>query len=186
LLCVLLHQHVYAQEKPDTSFNKVQDTLSLRSKDTDGDGVNDDGDKCINEKGPASNFGCPVIDATRGGCHLNLGYVVFFEKGVSKLSQEAIDRLNKVVKILKDDPKLYIGLSGHTDSVGNHNLNMKLAKRRMEVVKSFLLFAGINEDRFLYKTADGSRHPIDDDRTKAGRTRNRRVEITMNFKEYLY
>jgi hypothetical protein len=29
--------------------------------DTDGDGVNDEEDKCITEKGPASNFGCPVI-----------------------------------------------------------------------------------------------------------------------------
>ena len=29
--------------------------------DTDGDGVNDEEDKCINERGPTSNFGCPVI-----------------------------------------------------------------------------------------------------------------------------
>lgn len=31
------------------------------TQDTDGDGVNDAEDKCINERGPASNFGCPVI-----------------------------------------------------------------------------------------------------------------------------
>lgn len=183
---MLLYDYAYAQEQPNTSSGKIPDSLSIQSKDTDEDGVNDDEDKCINEKGPATNFGCPVVDITRGGCHLNLGYVVFFENGVSKLSQEAINRLNKVIKILKDDSKLYVGLSGHTDSVGNYDVKMKLSTARLEFVIAYLLSAGIDENRILYKKAYGSRWPIDDDRTKAGRAMNRRVEITINSKEYLY
>ncbi len=42
-------------------FNTGRASAPPTVADTDGDGVTDDIDKCINERGPASNFGCPVI-----------------------------------------------------------------------------------------------------------------------------
>ena len=172
------------QEQPNVSPNKTPDSLSLQSKDTDGDGVYDDTDKCINEKGPASNFGCPVIQSDPR-CMLSLGYVIFFTTGSFKLSRAAIGRLNKIVTVLNDNPELYIRLSGFTDNVGNYDLNMKLCIDRVKVTKSFFLLAGIDETRIIHETTYGSKRPIDDDRTKTGRAKNRRVEIDLNAKDYL-
>lgn len=69
-LLISLHSKLYAQVKPGTTQNKIPDSLSVPLKDTDGDGVNDTEDKCINEKGPASNYGCPIIPGTAIGCGL--------------------------------------------------------------------------------------------------------------------
>ena len=80
---------------------------------------------------------------------------------------------------------MYVGLFGYTDNIGNHNFNMKLARERTEAVKSYLLSVGISEKRVKFKKAYGSSRPIDDDRKKAGRIKNRRVEINMNYAEYL-
>ena len=178
LFCILLHQHVHAQEKPDTSFNKIPDSLSLRSKDFDGDGVNDDEDKCIRERGLASNFGCPVMDTETIGCNLGIGYVIFFKNGTCRLSAESVKRLNKVVKAAKDYPEAHVQLDGHTDSVGNYDLNMKLSIARLEAAKIYLLKAGINKSRISVESY-GSKYPIDDNKTETGRARNRRVEITI-------
>ena len=164
----------------------ISDTMCCKLQDLDGDGVNDGEDRCVNEKGPASNFGCPVIDESRGGCYLNLGYVIFFKNGGFKLSRESVQRLQKVIKILKDDPKLCVGLDGHTDDVGDSSFNMKLSISRIEVVKSHLILAGINKARILYATPRGSKYPIADNSTETGRGGNRRVEISMNYKDYLY
>jgi OmpA-OmpF porin, OOP family len=177
LFYILLHNQVHAQEKPGASQNKIPDSLSLLLKDTDGDGVNDDEDKCINERGPVSNFGCPIMDNTIG-CNLGMGYVIFFANGTSRLSPESVKRLDKVVKAAKDYPKAHVQLGGHTDSVGNYDLNMKLSMARMEAVKSYLLKACIDKNRISLQ-AYGSKYPIDNNRTQTGRASNRRVEITI-------
>lgn len=183
---MLLHNHVKSQEKLGASRDSIPNSLSLLAKDTDGDGVNDAEDKCINEKGPVNNFGCPIIDNTLSKCHLNIGYAVYFVSGDFELSPKSINKLNEVVKILKDDPKLYIGLTGHADAVGDSVFNKKLSMARVEAVKAYLLKASITENRFKYVEVYGEKWPIADDRTQAGRASNRRVEINMNNEEYLY
>ena len=40
----------------------VDNSSPPTTPDTDGDGVKDDVDKCVNESGPASNNGCPVVE----------------------------------------------------------------------------------------------------------------------------
>jgi OmpA-OmpF porin, OOP family len=179
LFCILLHQHVHAQQKPDTAFNKAQDSLSLRSKDTDGDGVKDDEDKCINERGPASNFGCPIIDKSMIDIHYPILRSVFFAKSSSHLSTASIEILKTSVARLKEwSPSIKINIEGHTDNIGRDESNRLLSKARVKAVMDYLLSSGIDKSRITYTIYIGQ-YSIADPTTKAGRAINRRVEFTL-------
>lgn len=178
LLLLLLNNNVHSQQKPDSSINKIQNSLSLQLKDTDGDGVNDDIDKCINEQGPASNFGCPVVNKEIIKTHPVAYKTIFFESGSSKFSQATIKGLNAILKILTDLPKSSVNLFGHSDNAGDSVFNRRLSNARAKAIKQYLIHAGIDKDR-IFSDGYGSKYPIDTNETKEGRSRNRRVEIEV-------
>ena len=65
---------------------------------------------------------------------------------------------------------------GHTDSVGSDAYNQKLSVRRAEAVKAYLVSKGIEKNR-VYTEGKGEKQPVADNKTAAGRAKNRRVEI---------
>jgi OOP family OmpA-OmpF porin len=67
---------------------------------------------------------------------------------------------------------------GHTDSIGSDSYNMNLGRRRAEAVKAYLVTRGIEKTR-VYTDSKGERQPIADNKTAAGRAKNRRVEIEV-------
>ncbi|MEO7496193.1 MAG: outer membrane protein OmpA [Massilia sp.] len=67
---------------------------------------------------------------------------------------------------------------GHTDSVGTDAYNQKLSIRRAESVKAYLLSKGIEANR-VYTEGKGEKQPVADNKTSAGRAKNRRVEIEV-------
>ncbi|MBK6472078.1 MAG: OmpA family protein [Betaproteobacteria bacterium] len=67
---------------------------------------------------------------------------------------------------------------GHTDTVGNDGYNQKLSINRAEAVKSFLVGKGIEKSR-VYTEGKGSKNPVADNKTAAGRAKNRRVEVEV-------
>ena len=67
---------------------------------------------------------------------------------------------------------------GHTDSVGSEAYNQKLSVRRAEAVKAYLVSKGIEKNR-IYTEGKGEKQPVADNKTKEGRTKNRRVEIEV-------
>ena len=74
--------------------------------DTDEDGVNDEEDKCPNEAGPASNFGCPVIAQAVIDKINYAAKNILFATGSSKLLPKSFKSLNEVAKIMADDNTL--------------------------------------------------------------------------------
>jgi OmpA-OmpF porin, OOP family len=146
--------------------------------DTDGDGVNDEEDKCINEKGPASNFGCPVISEEIIRKVNTAAQNVFFVTGSSKLLAKSFPKLNDVVKILNENPTYKVQIDGHTDDVGKDESNQTLSEQRAASVKAYFVSKGIGEDR-LSSTGYGESKPVADNKTAAGRARNRRVEMAL-------
>ncbi len=147
--------------------------------DTDGDGVNDEEDKCINEKGPASNFGCPVISEEIIK-RVNLAAKnVFFATASDKLLAKSFPKLNDVVTILNENPSYKVQIDGHTDSQGKDDYNQALSDRRAASVKAYLVSKGIAETR-LSSTGYGETKPVADNKTAAGRAKNRRVEMTLS------
>jgi len=146
--------------------------------DTDGDGVNDEEDKCINEKGPASNYGCPVIDEKIVERVNKAAQNVFFATGSDKLLSKSFSKLNDVVSILKENPSYKVNIDGHTDDVGKDEMNQILSEKRAASVKAYLVSKGVDESR-LTSTGYGETKPVADNKTAAGRAKNRRVEMTV-------
>ena len=67
---------------------------------------------------------------------------------------------------------------GHTDSIGTDAYNQRLSVRRAEAVKAYLVSRGIEANR-VYTEGKGEKQPVADNKTAAGRAKNRRVEIEV-------
>ncbi len=146
--------------------------------DKDGDGVNDEEDKCPNEAGPASNFGCPVIDVVVVEKINKAAQNIFFATGSSKLLAKSFKSLKEVAQIMQDNPSYKIDVDGHTDNVGKDELNQKLSESRANSVKQYLIQNSVDESRIV-ATGYGESKPIEDNKTVAGRSKNRRVEMRL-------
>ena len=71
-----------------------------------------------------------------------------------------------------------IEISGHTDNQGKHAYNMDLSKRRAESVRNYLVGKGIDSSRITVQ-GYGPDQPIDTNKNKAGRAKNRRIEFKI-------
>ena len=146
--------------------------------DTDGDGVNDEEDKCPTEAGPASNYGCPVIEKVVIEKVNKAAQNIFFATGSSKLLSKSYKSLQEVASIMKENPSFKVSVEGYTDNTGGDELNQKLSESRAASVKEYLLQQGVDESKISSK-GFGPSDPIADNKTAAGRAKNRRVEMKL-------
>jgi len=103
---------------------------------------------------------------------------IFFDVGKATLRSESNAELDRLVKLLKDVPKLKIEISGHTDNTGSASLNEKLSQERAEAVVRYLSSKGIKADRMTAK-GYGASQPIASNNTASGRQENRRTEFKI-------
>jgi outer membrane protein OmpA-like peptidoglycan-associated protein len=80
--------------------------------------------------------------------------------------------------VLKKKTTWKLEIAGHTDNVGDDNLNLVLSKKRAEALKSYLMSQGIEESRLL-TLFYGETKPIATNDTPEGRQKNRRVEMKI-------
>ena len=137
--------------------------------DADKDGVLDNVDKCPDTPpGVAVDaFGC-----TRKGSITLEG--VTFELNAARLTPDSQQVLNGVATDLKKYPRLQIELQGHTDSSGSDQYNLKLSQQRADSVRLYLMDQGVPGGQ-LTARGYGETQPIEDNKTEAGRSLNRRV-----------
>ena len=139
--------------------------------DSDGDGVPDYKDKC-----PGTPPGARV-DAN--GCEIIADLTIDlvndeFEFDSARLKPDmeaALDDVAARVAASKGDETLLV--VGHTDSIGSEAYNMDLGQRRADATASYLVGQGVNPST----KSMGESQPVADNSTKAGRAKNRRVEI---------
>ena len=103
---------------------------------------------------------------------------VVFDKGKSTLRPESMPEINRVIQVMKANPDIKIELSGHTDSYGKMEYNIKLSKDRAQAVADYMISQGISPDR-LVVVGYGPKKPRDTNTTPQGRQRNRRVEAKV-------
>ncbi|MCL4143021.1 UNVERIFIED_CONTAM: hypothetical protein GTU68_031460 [Idotea baltica] len=80
--------------------------------------------------------------------------------------------------IFKEYPRANFAIEGHTDSVGSKSTNQALSDRRANAVRDYLIANGIAADR-LTAAGYGEDNPIANNKTRAGRKENRRVEVKL-------
>jgi len=99
-----------------------------------------------------------------------------FKQGSERLEEHSLGQIERLVKFLKDRPRLDIEIGGHADNQGNERNNVALSLARAETVKQFLVQRGIPAFR-IRTEGYGSRFPLADNQTSIGQSQNRRVEI---------
>ncbi len=103
---------------------------------------------------------------------------VYFETASFKLKKESYTELNKLVSILKKNPKSKVEISGHTDNTGDAGKNMTLSKNRARAVYNYVVSKGIPKKQLVHK-GYGQTKPIADNKTEEGKAKNRRTEFKV-------
>jgi outer membrane protein OmpA-like peptidoglycan-associated protein len=119
------------------------------------------------------------ISRTDNNIILTMPGNITFDFGSANLKSEFYEVLNSVAIVMEEYARTYIDVYGHTDSIGSHNYNNKLSKRRARCVAEYLVAQGCNGQRFSIR-GFGETKPIASNADKSGRARNRRVEIEIS------
>ncbi len=97
----------------------------------------------------------------------------------SKLSPEAEQRLSVFVDKLKSENRnIYLEIQGHTDATGADTTNQRLGEQRAEAVRVFMNRHGVPLNR-MATISYGEKDPVADNKTRTGRSENRRVVLIV-------
>ncbi len=104
--------------------------------------------------------------------------IYFPVNSTNKLADAEIESyLNDVAKRVKASGEK-VNLTGHTDSTGNRDANIRLGQGRADVIKSYLMSQGVPASQ-LMSSSEGPDSPIADNATDQGRAQNRRTELQI-------
>jgi outer membrane protein OmpA-like peptidoglycan-associated protein len=104
---------------------------------------------------------------------------IYFDANKTNINPTAAKALDRNGMILKGNPQLKVEIAGHTDSVGSEKANQMISGKRSLSAKKYLQDKfNIPENRITLK-GYGADRPIADDKTKEGRSKNRRVEFKV-------
>jgi outer membrane protein OmpA-like peptidoglycan-associated protein len=99
---------------------------------------------------------------------------ILFETGKATLKPESMAEIQKVADYMKKNPSVRFEVQGHTDNQGSDAINDPLSQQRAEAVVKAL--EGLGCDPFnMRAVGKGSHEPVADNKTDAGRAKNRRV-----------
>lgn len=153
--------------------------------DTDKDGVYDYEDLCPTIAGVKENKGCPEVKREIRNLLNKAMSGIQFENGKATIKKTSYKILDDIAKIFIDNSNYIIEVQGHTDNVGKHDYNVDLSERRAQAVRTYLIGKGVPAER-LSAHGYGPDKPIADNKTSAGRAKNRRVEFNITFEEVTY
>ncbi len=103
---------------------------------------------------------------------------ITFLFGSDEITEQGINILNDVVRILNENQEFDVVVAGHSDSVGDDNINLDLSQRRAQSVMNYLISQGINAQR-MNAVGYGESEPITSNDTQEGRAINRRIELAV-------
>jgi len=104
---------------------------------------------------------------------------IVFGNGESKLVSGMYGDLDKVADFLLDNPKFKLKISGHTDSDGREDFNLKLSQERADAIKEYLIYFGNIDENRIEAKGFGSSQPILKEHSDEAKKLNRRVEFEL-------
>lgn len=132
-------------------------------------------------------------DLTPAATGVDLGAIadlkpIYFDYNKSDIRPDAMIELNKIVKIMKDNPGIHIELGSHTDSRGTVADNQRLSERRAKSSANYIIAQGISASRITYKGYGESKLKVSDAEINAMKSdadkeaahqKNRRTEFIV-------
>ena len=106
--------------------------------------------------------------------------VVLFKFNSAKLTDEAKQQLDQVGKGQVGSMKRYfVAIQGFTDKIGTADYNLGLSRRRAEAVQNYLVETYNIPVYRIQIVGLGKDKPVNEQKTKDDREKNRRVEVTV-------
>ncbi len=103
---------------------------------------------------------------------------IFFDFDKATIRPESANELDRLIKLLSENPTIKIELGSHTDSKGSDDYNQKLSQSRSQSVVTYLIGKGIAGDRLVAK-GYGETVPVATNDTDEGRQMNRRTDFKI-------
>lgn len=104
---------------------------------------------------------------------------IYYEFDESFITDVAAVELDKLVKIMEDNPQISIELSSHTDARGDNDYNQELSQRRAESAVRYLVENGIAPGRITAKGYGEEQLIIKNALTEEQHEVNRRTEFKV-------
>lgn len=146
--------------------------------DSDHDGVMDALDRCpdTSQRIPVDRYGCPDYP--------ELFFIRILRTiptgGEINKTADVRGTLDSIAALMRVFGEVTATISGFTDDEGQSATNLQTSQERAEAIKKYLVLQGVNSTR-LQAIGEGDDHPIDTNRSAAGRERNRRIEIEFHY-----
>lgn len=173
----------YLDECPDTPITAIGFVDEKGCElDSDEDGVPDYKDACPNVHGVKANKGCPEVKREIKMLLQKAMQGIEFESGKATIRAKSYALLDQIAQTFIENEDYIIEVQGHTDTTGKAADNKKLSQARAEAVMMYLVKKGVSSTR-MTAVGYGQEKPIADNKTKAGRQKNRRVEFVITFEE---
>ncbi len=108
---------------------------------------------------------------------------IYYNRFSAEIREDAIPEMQRLIQLLKDNPKVVLEISAHTDARGDASFNQRLSQKRAEAVVKWLTDRGIESSRLFAKGYGESRlvnHCKDGVAcSEAEHQRNRRTEFRV-------
>jgi outer membrane protein OmpA-like peptidoglycan-associated protein len=105
-----------------------------------------------------------------------------FENGKADILEGMHKDLDKLANFLIDHPQVSLSISGHTDSQGKEDANLRLSQARADAIKAYLIYQFHIDASRIDAHGYGSSKPIVAESTEEHRSLNRRVEFEIKKK----
>ena len=161
-----------------------EDADGCPEPDNDQDKIPDLNDKCPNEPESYNGFedgdGCPdmsrsMLNATPLEKRLLLKGV-HFQGYTSEMLPESFATLDTLAERIRGTPGVMVEIRGYWDASGEELDGFRNSEARANSVRKYLVSKGVEPNQVLARGM-GSREPIANNKTAAGRQQNRRVEL---------
>ena len=120
--------------------------------------------------------GVGVTQTADNQLKLDIPSDISFDVGRAEIKPNLAPVLDRFAQTLNANPAATVRIIGHTDTQGNDAINDPLSVNRAASTRQYLASRGVSAARIAID-GRGSREPIADNGTAAGRAKNRRVEI---------
>ena len=103
---------------------------------------------------------------------------IFYDYDKATLRPESVAELDRLHKLMTDNPSIVIEIGGHTDGDGSDSYNERLSQARAQSVVDYLVDKGITTERMVAK-GYGEKAPVAPNDTPENKQLNRRTELKI-------